>query len=614
MSDTGIGDFWTELRRRRVVRAMGVYVAAAFIALQVGEIILPAFNTPDWALQTLVVLAVLGLPIVLAVAWVYDVTPAGVERTGDSKTSGARSMLPPLAFLLVTTVAVGFAALAFARITFLPAGAGAPDGVASFVSLDADAPITAIAVLPLDDFTEGDEIFTRSLHEEIIAQLAGMTSLRVVSRTSVERYVDSDLLLPQIAQELRVQAIVEGSVTRPADSDSVKITIQLIHAPSDTHMMAQTFQRELQDILRLQQEVAQEIVIAIQGEVDGDEPMDLTAIAVVDPEAHQAFLQGQMEFDRETPEGLQSALSYFHQAIELDSTYSQAYAGLAGTRVLMGLNGQAPLSEVLADAHRDAQQAVALGGAGEESQAVLAIIQQQLGELPEELRGEIEIATEDLDQFSRTYVENFTQLGSRARAARQSREAQGLGACPIRSRMFEAQRLVADGEFAAAGAIFEGILEEEPTARPAWDALERTAVLQGDYEEAVDVRKERILATSSDPAGAQERIASLEAEVDPDESSSYWLWLREDHARQERSGEYASDVEYAAACVALGDYEDAIKYLETAVEKRDPALLTLQFDQTWDMLRDDPRFKAITREVRNAVRGRRGGPTPPGRP
>lgn len=392
---SGFGPFWNELRRRKVVRAGGFYAVAAFVALQLGEIVLPAFNTPDWALQSLVVAAALGLPVVLAVAWAYELTSEGLRRTQDSSagTSGqgaVRSLAPRLALLGVTTVSVAFAAVWFSR-SFMSASEGdgsgwrssfwaarqarlapgpgpsdsrGPRGGPVFANFDPEAPVAAIAVLPLANFAEGQgDLFARQLHDEIINQLTGMTSLRVVSRTSVARYADTTMQLPRIAQELRVQAVVTGSVAMTAENDSVRISIQLLHAPSDTHLMTRTYQREMTDILRLQTEIALEIAQAVQAEVEGGQATPTVEhVAAVDPEAHQAYLQGWEELDHEL--GLEAvgvdmgeqdlgleaenlgadaemaraealdraaaqAMRHFTEAVGIDSTFGLAWLGRA---------------------------------------------------------------------------------------------------------------------------------------------------------------------------------------------------------------------------------------------------------------------------------------------
>ncbi|MYE94013.1 MAG: hypothetical protein F4238_11705, partial [Gemmatimonadetes bacterium] len=362
----GLGAFWRELRRRHVVRAGGVYVAAAFVVLQLGEIVLPAFNAPDWVLQSLVVAAFLGLPVVVAFAWVYDLTPEGLAKTRQSPGGVKVTMAPRLALLAVTSISVALGLVWFQRSAVTgDASAGidaAPAADAQFASLDPNAPITAVAVLPLADFAEGDDLFARQLHEEIITQLSLITSLRVVSRTSVERYADSDMLLPQIAAELGVQAVVTGSVAMTSESDSVRITLQLLHAATDTHMLSRTFQREMKDILRLQTEVAVEIAGTVQGELGDQMIEEVDRVAEVDPEAYRAFLRGKSELERRTPEGLQAALGYFDRSAALDSGFSLPVAWRAGVRLMQLPNRDSVPPEVLAQVLEDVRRAEAMGG------------------------------------------------------------------------------------------------------------------------------------------------------------------------------------------------------------------------------------------------------------
>ena len=344
LQQTEAGTFWSELRRRGVVRAGGVYVAAAFVVLQLGEIVLPAFNAPDWVLQSLVIFVFLGLPVALAFSWVYDLTAEGLTRTGALVRRGRGTVVPQLALVGVTAVSGALGVLWFGTNALTtPDGGGsavAPaPGVASFANLDPNAPITAVAVLPLADFAEDNDFFARQLHEEIITQLSILTTLRVVSRTSVERYATTDKLLPEIAAELRVQAVVTGSVAMTAESDSVRISVQLLHAPSDTHLLSRTFQREMKDILRLQTEVAVEIAGAVQGELGADVTEDIEQIAEVDPEAHRAFLMGREELERGTTGGLEAALEHSDRAVTIDSTFAPAWAQWAGARLVMAHEG-----------------------------------------------------------------------------------------------------------------------------------------------------------------------------------------------------------------------------------------------------------------------------------
>ena len=602
LQQTEAGTFWSELRRRGVVRAGGVYVAAAFVVLQLGEIVLPAFNAPDWVLQSLVIFVFLGLPVALAFSWVYDLTAEGLTRTGALVRRGRGTVVPQLALVGVTAVSGALGVLWFGTNALTtPDGGGsavAPaPGVASFANLDPNAPITAVAVLPLADFAEDNDFFARQLHEEIITQLSILTSLRVVSRTSVERYATTDKLLPEIAAELRVQAVVTGSVAMTAESDSVRISVQLLHAPSDTHLLSRTFQREMKDILRLQTEVAVEIAGAVQGELGADVTGDIEQIAEVDPEAHRAFLMGQEELERGTTGGLEAALEHSDQAVRIDSTFAPAWAQWAGARLVMAHEGGELSPDDLARVEEALRRATEFGGAEDEVNAGRVLLEDYLAAGAGGLGEELERAT---DSIGRRFVWESTRIGRRSRPP---------------SRSLAAARLMEAGQFDSAAAAFAGIVEAEPLAEPAWFGLEASHLLQGDYAGAVDVRADRLLATRGDSPETRAAVRDLREAFDENDPNSYWQWRRGyDSARLDR-GERVSDVEVALTAVGLGDIDSALAHLASAVQKRDPALLAIRNNPLWDPLRSDPRFQEIARGMRDLWRragdvpaGRRGGP------
>ena len=554
---TEAGTFWSELRRRGVVRAGGVYVAAAFVVLQLGEIVLPAFNAPDWVLQSLVIFVFLGLPVALAFSWVYDLTAEGLTRTGALVRRGRGTVVPQLALVGVTAVSGALGVLWFGTNALTtPDGGGsavAPvPGVASFANLDPNAPITAVAVLPLADFAEDNDFFARQLHEEIITQLSLLTTLRVVSRTSVERYATTDKLLPEIAAELRVQAVVTGSVAMTAESDSVRISVQLLHAPSDTHLLSRTFQREMKDILRLQTEVAVEIAGAVQGELGADVTEDIEQIAEVDPEAHRAFLMGREELERGTTGGLEAALEHSDQAVMIDSTFAPAWAQWAGVRLVMAHEGGELSPDDLARVEEALRRATRFGGAEDEVNAGMVLLEDYLA-----VCGRTTVNARSLrlhrrgDSIGRRFVWESTRIGRRSRPP---------------SRSLAAARLMEAGQFDSAAAAFAGIVEAEPLAEPAWSGLESSHLLQGDYAGAVDVRADRLLATRGDSPETRAAVRDLREAFDENDPNSYWQWRRGyDSARLDR-GERVSDVEVALTAVGLGDIDSALAHLASAVQ------------------------------------------------
>ena len=275
--------FMAELRRRHVFRVAVGYAAVAFVVLQLSEIVLPAFSA-EWALQLVVVFVVLGFPVVMVLAWVFDVTSDGIRVTAALGSDGDGSIdapstgvLPRLALMTVTLLAVGgvgsWWVLNTVQGTDGFTNALGPSVIP--VAYDPDEAIRSLAVLPLQNFSESAEqdYFAAGMHEALLERLSQLPEIRVVSRTSVAQYTATDKTIPEIAQELGVEAIVEGSVFRVGDE--VRITVQLIHGASDTHIWARSYERSFMDILALQSEVASAIAEEIKGELstDGATPM-----------------------------------------------------------------------------------------------------------------------------------------------------------------------------------------------------------------------------------------------------------------------------------------------------------------------------------------------------
>ena len=205
--------------------------------------------------------------------------------------------------------------------------------------------------------------------DAIITNLAQVRALRVISRTSVTQYERADKLLPRIAEDLNVDAIVEGTVMR--SGDRVRVTAQLIHAATDRHLWARTYERELRDVLALQAELAGAIAQAVQVKVQPEEQRRLAARGTVDPEAYDAYLKGRFFWNKRSPQGIAKAIAYFQQAIDRDPTYAPAYSGLSDAYRMSGL-ATLPPREYMPKAEAAARKALALDETLAEAHSSLA--------------------------------------------------------------------------------------------------------------------------------------------------------------------------------------------------------------------------------------------------
>lgn len=236
------------------------------------------------------------------------------------------------------------------------------------------SPIESLVVLPLVTLSDDPEqdYFADGMTEALIANLAKISALRVISRTSAMQYKGAKKPLPEIARELNVDAVVEGSVIRAGDR--VRISAQLIEAAADRHLWAESYDRELRDILTLQTEVARAIARQIRIKLTPQEQACLTCVRQVDPAAHEFYLQGRYHWNKRTDEGLHKAIDYFEKAIEKDSGYALAYAGVADCYNILGFYSLLPPKETFPKAKTAAARALEIDDAVAEAHASLGFV------------------------------------------------------------------------------------------------------------------------------------------------------------------------------------------------------------------------------------------------
>lgn len=326
--------FLDELERRHVVRVIILYAGVVFVVLQAADIVFPALALPESAFRVLVVLSLLGFPVVLVVAWIFDLTPRGVVRTAPSTEKPPAGPVPGRSHPLVRVVLLGLTLAVFVWASWIALRWTSPDSSAAGFGDP-----KSIAVLPFEDMNETDEtaFFTNGIHEDIITHLARIADLRVISRTSVMQYQDARKPVREIAQELGVGTILEGSV-RQADG-RVRVVTQLIDAASDDHLWSQTYDREKEDVFAIQSEIAQAIAQSLQAELSPEEQEALGTEPTDNLEAYDAYLQGRFHTDRrENREDALRAVELYETAVDLDPGFAVAHAALAQARMWLFWN------------------------------------------------------------------------------------------------------------------------------------------------------------------------------------------------------------------------------------------------------------------------------------
>lgn len=323
------GTFLSELKRRKVYRVAVAYVVVAWLLIQAASILFPTFEAPAWVMKVFVTAIVLGFPVALILAWAFDLTPQGIRRSEEGApsqpTSGARGKWIAV---VVAAAVLAAALLAFQFSRVRQSKSGEPKQSASSPAMD-----KSVAVLPFANLSSDKEntFFAQGVQDEIITTLSRIGGLRVISRTSTARYSSAPENLPEIAHQLHVSHVLEGSVQK--SGDRVHINVQLIQADSDGHLWAQSYDRQLTDIFAVEAEVAKSIADSLQAKLSPQEKSRVETKPTNNPDAYVLYLRGREYQTR--PDNLlrdfDSAAQLYEQAIALDPKFALARARLSST-------------------------------------------------------------------------------------------------------------------------------------------------------------------------------------------------------------------------------------------------------------------------------------------
>jgi TolB-like protein/Tfp pilus assembly protein PilF len=455
--------------------------------------------------------------------------------------------------------------------------------------------IESIAVLPLANLS-GDpeqEYFADGMTEALITDLSKIRALKVISRTSAMQYKGVKKPLPQIARELGVDGIVEGSVLRVGDR--VRITAQLIHATSDRHLWAESYERDLRDVLALQGEVAQAIANQIRIELTPQEQTHLASARPVNPEAYEAYLKGRHFSNTLTPEGQLKGIKYYEQAIQNDPNYALAYAKMAHCYSTLYALEYPPSMENRQRALAAARRALELDDRLAEAHVVLAddmfYFDWQWSRGEAEFRRAMEMDPGSVDAVMH-YARCPELLGRYDEAIPVMERARQLDPLSPLVNLFLGTSLHKAHQDERAIEQFRKTIELEPNDADAYGSLGDVYESLGRYEEAVAAYlKERSLS-----GDAAEGVQALRDAYRAGGIRTYWrkaLGQTKERAKRE----HVSPVTFASIYTHLGEKEQAVEWLEKAYQQHTPALYQLKESRTWDSLRSDPRYQALLRRM-----------------
>jgi TolB-like protein/Flp pilus assembly protein TadD len=452
-------------------------------------------------------------------------------------------------------------------------------------------PITSIVVLPFENLS-GDpaqEYFADGMTEALTTDLAQIGALRVISRTSAMQYKDAKKPLSQIARELNIDAAVEGAVVR--DGDRVRITAQLIHAGTDRHVWAQSYERQLRNVLSLQMEVAGAIAAAIQVEIRPDQGQRLARAQAVDPKAYDEYLRGRYYWSGRPQENVLRAVDHFQKAIELDPMYAAPYSGLSDSYRQFDQQGLGAPRESMPKAEAAARKALELDPTLAEAHASLAGVLYRYhwnwDEAEKEFRRTLELDPNYAEGY-RAYAIYLLTLRRHDEAVTAARRARELSPLSPIINIELATALERAGRFDDAIELLQKMSAIDPNTPRVQQELVLTYLHKGDLSRAVDVAA-RAVSRGSRPGVWIGYVLAVGGRR-PDALKMLAMF-------EERSQhQYISPQAFAVVHLGLGDTDRAFALLEKACDER--AFEVLGFSgPLFDRLHDEPRFRELLRRM-----------------
>jgi TolB-like protein/tetratricopeptide (TPR) repeat protein len=322
----------TELRRRNVFRVAIAYAVVAWLVAQVAELALDSFGSPDWVMKTLLLFLALGLPFAIIFAWAFELTPEGVKREKDVDRSQS---ITNQTGQKLNTVIIGSLIIALVVAVGMHFRGDSPDPVDSVSEVVATSGNQSIAVLPFVNMSDDpdNEYFSDGISEELLNVLVKVEGLRVASRTSSFSFKGKDTPIPAIADALKVEHVLEGSVRKAGDT--IRITAQLIDVRTDSHLWSETYDRKFEDIFVIQDEISAHIVEALKVALGAGENVETVSKPTDNLAAYEDYLKGRYLWQRRGEDNIRTAIELFKQATEADPVFARAWSSLAAAHITL---------------------------------------------------------------------------------------------------------------------------------------------------------------------------------------------------------------------------------------------------------------------------------------
>ncbi len=573
--------FFTELKRRNVFRVAAAYIVAAWLVVEATSLILDIYSAPVWIVKVLIALLVLAFPITLLFSWVYELTPEGLKKESEIEHSASIAAATGKRLDIITiALLIGVAGFVLfdrfdrnrsteATVASEPASSGGPEAIGAAGAnngsdsgqFDARA---SIAVLPFADMSpqKDQEYFSDGMSEELLHLLAKIPELKVAARTSSFQFKGDNRDISEVARMLGVNHVLEGSVRKAGER--IRVTAQLIDARDGFHLWSETYDRDLKDILAVQDEISSEIVSALSKHLGVAVTAGTTGgRRQSNPEAYDLYLRGNFSKQRRTPDSLLEAVRHYQQAVALDPGLAPAWGGLARAADLVGETNPVRESEFFAIRDNAVQHALALDA--DQPQA-LATLSGHLFQVENNYAGALEalervIAADPSDTEAMSWLaQRYRAVGMLEKAEAMNRRAYSIDSLSPRVILGMTRILGATGKHAEARRVAEKALRELNDHPYAALALTEYHAISGDLEGA-DSTLAKLPQTN--PIFVHHRIQVLVLMNRPDEARA----VSQAFIDKVPEGHFGRSLMAAMTDYMLGNPESALELFKEAHER-----------------------------------------------
>jgi adenylate cyclase len=570
--------FFVELQRRNVYKVAIAYGVVGWLLIQIATQLFPVFEIPNWGARMVVIVVLLGFPVALVLAWAYELTPEGLQRTDEARPQEpiARRSGSKLYFVIIGVLLAVIAVMAIRN--YWPA-AGGPNDVAQ----------KSIAILPFIDLsqTKEQDYFSDGITEQIINSLAHVHGLLVVARTTAFSFKNKDMDVREVGRQLHVSHMLEGSVNR--GTDKVRVVARLIDVANGFHLWSETYYSTEKDLLSLQSDIAKKVASALRIELHLAETTQFAKTPTQDPEAYDLYLRGRYLLNKRTPDSIQKGRVLFEQAVAKDPRFALGHAGIADSYLLLGRIGAISPEEAAKEARSEISITLGIDenlAEGYVSRAVL------LSEFDWNwLAGDADFQ-KALELNSNSAIAHHWHARSLAQNGRSEEALKEISAAekldPLSPIILSSKAKI----FCFAHRYLEAIsycrkaIDLEGSFGTSFSVMAQAYLHNKQYPEGIEAAKKYVELSN------QSGWAKLEL--------AYAYAVAGNKAESDRivsevisRSEPFSPFDMATICAASRDPEGAFPWLDKAIEQRSVDVIWLKVDPRLDNLRSNPRFAGV---------------------